>query len=133
MNKKLILTENEQDILLTMWEVDRPMTRADILNSVKNRTWKETSFYGLLNSLMEKGAIQVGDIVKSGKVFGRTYMPTLTKEEYDLMQLELSLESINPSKSTFFNHLTNLVKANKLNEDDLNSLNDIIRESENEK
>lgn len=133
MDIKFILTENEYDILIAMWDVGSPMTRANILNSVKNRKWKEASFYGLLNSLMEKGAIEVDDIVKSGKVFGRTYIPTLSKDEYDLMQLELNFEKINPSKSTFFSYLISLVKSDLLSNDDLNRLNDIIMNTENKK
>lgn len=125
--QKYILSENEESILNTLWRENRPLTRAEILELTENRDWKENSIHGILNTLLEKEAIAVADIVKTGKTFGRTYIYNITEKDYDLMQLELSMERISAPKSTFMSFFSNLVKSDKLSEKDLKELEDILK------
>lgn len=124
---KYILSENEESILRTLWREDRPLTRSQIIELTKNREWKENSIHGILNTMLEKEAIVVGEIVQTGKTFGRTYVYNISEKEYDLMQLEYTVEKVKPSKSTFINFFSNFVKSDNLTTKDLKELEEIIR------
>lgn len=121
------LSENEKQILDTMWMEKRALTRSEIINFTKNKTWKETSIHILLNQLLDKHAIKVDKIVKTGKSFGRTYKPTLTRDEYELMQLETFFKETNPSNPTLINFFSSLIKSKKIDKSFLDDLELLIQ------
>ncbi|MDO5755606.1 MAG: BlaI/MecI/CopY family transcriptional regulator [Tissierellia bacterium] len=131
MKKVLNLTANEESILQTLWEQDRPLSRSEILRLTEDREWKTTSFYGLLNKLLERNLIEVDGIVPTGKNFGRAYVPTVTKKEYDLMKLEQNMESVKPDKDVFFKFVSNLVKSKHLDHADIDELQEILNNKKN--
>jgi len=46
------------------------------------KTWKDSSVHILLNGMLQKGVIREAGFVKRSKTYGRTFTPTLTREEY---------------------------------------------------
>ena len=78
----MILTKSEMEIMDVLWSSQGPMSRSDILESSPQKSWKDSSVHILLNGLLKKGAIREAGLVKRSKTFGRTFAPTLTREEY---------------------------------------------------
>ena len=76
------LTRSEMQIMDVLWESDCPLSRSDLLEKSLDKCWKDSSVHILLNGLLRKGAIQEAGLVKRSKTFGRTFIPTLTREEY---------------------------------------------------
>ena len=76
------LTKSEMEIMDVLWESGKPMSRADLLERSEEKTWKDSSVHILLNGLLVKGAIREAGFVKRSKTYGRTFAPTLTREEY---------------------------------------------------
>ena len=76
------LTKSEMEIMDVLWESDVPLSRADLLARSEEKTWKDSSVHILLNGLLVKGAIREAGVVKRSKTYGRTFLPTLTREEY---------------------------------------------------
>lgn len=76
------LTRSEMEIMDVLWEANTPMSRADLLSHSQEKTWKDSSVHILLNGLLQKGAIREAGFVKRSKTYGRTFLPTLTREEY---------------------------------------------------
>ena len=76
------LTKSEMQIMDVLWEANTPMSRSDLLAQSKDKSWKDSSVHILLNGLLEKGAIREAGFVKRSKTYGRTFAPTLTREEY---------------------------------------------------
>ncbi len=76
------LTKSEMQIMDVMWAADIPLSRADLLERSEGKSWKDSSVHILLNGLLEKGAIREAGFVKRSKTYGRTFVPTLTREEY---------------------------------------------------
>ena len=79
---KMELTKSEMQIMDVLWEANTPMSRSDLLAQSKDKSWKDSSVHILLNGLLEKGAIREAGFVKRSKTYGRTFAPTLTREEY---------------------------------------------------
>ena len=79
---RLELTRSEMEIMDVMWESNVPMSRADLLAHSEEKTWKDSSVHILLNGLLRKDAIREAGVVKRSKTYGRTFLPTMTREEY---------------------------------------------------
>ena len=76
------LTKSEMEIMDVLWNEEAPLSRSDLLARGEEKSWKDSSVHILLNGLLEKGAIEEVGFVKRSKTYGRTFAPTLTREEY---------------------------------------------------
>ena len=76
------LTKSEMQIMDVLWASDVPLSRSDLLEQSEHKSWKDSSVHILLKGLLQKGAIQEAGFVKRSKTYGRTFTPTLTREEY---------------------------------------------------
>lgn len=76
------LTKSEMEIMDVLWGSSRPLSRSDLLEKSEEKSWKDSSVHILLNGLLQKQAIREAGMVKRSKTYGRTFEPTLTREEY---------------------------------------------------
>ncbi len=76
------LTKSEMEIMDVFWASDAPLSRADLLSRDGEKTWKDGSVHILLNGLLQKDAIREVGFVRRSKTYGRTFEPTMTREEY---------------------------------------------------
>ena len=76
------LTKSEMEIMDVLWCDGRALSRADFLERSAEKTWKDSSVHILLNGLLKKGAIREAGFVRHNKTYGRTFLPTMTREEY---------------------------------------------------
>jgi predicted transcriptional regulator len=65
-----------------LWGENAPLSRSDLLARGEQKSWKDSSVHILLNGLLQKGAIEEVGFVKRSKTYGRTFAPTVTREEY---------------------------------------------------
>lgn len=70
------------EIMDVLWNENVPLSRSDLLARGEEKSWKDSSVHILLNGLLQKGAIKEVGFVKRSKTYGRTFAPTLTREEY---------------------------------------------------
>lgn len=78
----MVLTKSEMEIMDVLWQSDAALSRADLLERSEEKNWKDSSVHILLNGLLHKGAIREHGFVKRSKTYGRTFLPTMTREEY---------------------------------------------------
>lgn len=76
------LTKSEMQIMDVLWEDGGALSRSDFLERSEGKSWKDSSIHILLNGLLNKGVIREAGYVKRSKTYGRTFVPTLTREEY---------------------------------------------------
>jgi len=76
------LTKSEMEIMDVLWEDGGALSRSDFLERSQEKSWKDSSVHILLNGLLNKGAIREAGIVKRSKTYGRTFLPTMSREEY---------------------------------------------------
>lgn len=76
------LTKSELEIMDVFWGAQAPLSRSDLLGSEEDKSWKDSSIHILLNGLLQKQAIQAVGFVRRSKTYGRTFAPTLSREEY---------------------------------------------------
>lgn len=78
----MILTRSEMEIMDVLWNAGKPMSRSDILDCSEDKTWKDSSVHILLNGLLRKEIIREVGFVKRSKTYGRTFAPTMSREEF---------------------------------------------------
>lgn len=121
------LTSKELEIMELMWVRGQPLSRADIIElSEGSRTWKANSVHVILNSMLDKGALEVDGFVKTRKNYGRTFRPTVTREEYAVMQMKASLYSIPKIVST-------LVNDDDVSDETIHALEEILLQKRKER
>lgn len=76
------LTKSEMEIMDVLWQDGGALSRSDLLERSEEKNWKDSSVHILLNGLLNKGAICEAGFVKRSKTYGRTFLPTMTREEY---------------------------------------------------
>ena len=81
-NVRVELTRSEMEIMDVLWCDGGALSRADFLERSEEKTWKDSSVHILLNGLLNKGAIREAGFVRHNKTYGRTFLPTMSREEY---------------------------------------------------
>ncbi len=76
------LTKSEMEIMDVFWAAEEPLSRSDLLTRSQHKSWKDSSVHILLNGMLCKGVIREAGFVKRSKTYGRTFAPTLSREEY---------------------------------------------------
>ena len=76
------LTKSELEIMDVLWNENIPMSRAELLARDEEKSWRDSSVHILLNGLLQKGVIREAGFVRRSKTYGRTFVPTLTREQY---------------------------------------------------
>ena len=76
------LTKSEMEIMDVLWNEGKPLSRSDLLERNEEKSWKDSSIHILLNGLLQKKAITEAGFVRRSKTYGRTFVPTMTREEY---------------------------------------------------
>lgn len=76
------LTRSEMEIMDVLWAAEQPLSRSDLLENSQGKSWKDSSVHILLNGMLQKGVIREAGFVKRSKTYGRTFEPTVTREQY---------------------------------------------------
>lgn len=76
------LSQREEELMEMLWELDKPMSRPDFIQTQWSRTWKDNYLPVMLQSLEKKGLIYVCGIELQGRNYVRQFKPTLSKEEF---------------------------------------------------
>lgn len=84
------LTRSENEIMELMWKEGHPLSRSEIIELTPERTWKPSSIHILLNSMLDKKAIEVAGFVQSTKNYARTFTPCVSADSYAVMQIRNS-------------------------------------------
>ena len=117
------LTKSEMQIMDVLWASDVPLSRSDLLEQSEQKSWKDSSVHILLNGLLQKEAIREAGFVKRSKTYGRTFAPTLTREEY----FATTIYS-HPNKPEIVGLFAALLKRKDITPDQLNQMEELLRQ-----
>ncbi len=117
------LTKSELQIMDVLWASDVPLSRSDLLEHSEEKTWKDSSVHILLNGLLAKGAIQEAGFVKRSKTYGRTFVPSLTREEYFATTI-----FCHTHKPQFVGLMEALLRREDITAEDLNQVEKLVQE-----
>lgn len=116
------LPDSELEIMIIIWEYDRPVTRFEIESKLdEDRKLSPTTILSFLSRLQEKGFLEVS---KAGK--NNVYSAIIDRESYTQAESKNVLKKL--YKNSVKNFLTALYDGNNLTEKDLQELEAYIEE-----
>lgn len=119
------LSAREEDVMSVLWKVDKPLTGLGVTEASDGLS--HYTVQGVLRNLLEKGYIEVADVVYSGKTLSRSYKYVISAEEY-------AADQFNAMKKTAFNFsalnfVDNLIKSE--DESILDELEEVLNKYKN--
>lgn len=116
------LPDSELEIMLIIWEYERPVTRFEIEDKLdEDRNLSPTTILSFLSRLQEKGFLEVS---KDGK--NNVYSAIIEKESYMQAESKNMLKKL--YKNSVKNFLASLYDGDNLSEEDLQELEAYIEE-----
>lgn len=110
-----------------LWSQDQGLIATEINNLAKEKTWKNTSIHLILNSLLDKRAIIVDGMVRSGRTYSRVFKSAITPEEYSLGQIKQNASYSKDKKSFISNLLISLIDSDEVNMDTIAKIEEKIK------
>lgn len=83
---KIKVSPKEVEILNILWSSEKPLTAKQIYES--NQKLVLSTIQATLKKLTAKELVKVDDIIYSGTVLTRSYVPNINKEEFILKQYD---------------------------------------------
>lgn len=77
-----MITYNEYNILLAIWNAGRALTAKEILASMENKSFKDRTIHSILNAMLEKGLIYVDGQKLSSRIYSRCFNASISFAEY---------------------------------------------------
>lgn len=80
----MVMDKREQRIMELLWEQasGEALGVADFERLLADQKFSKPSIFKALQSLMDKGYIDVAGLCQVGTVYARTYIPRITREQY---------------------------------------------------
>lgn len=116
------ITEAEMEIMKIIWEENKEITTAEILEKLpKENSWKTTTVMTLVARLIEKKVLNVNKI---GKL--NYYSAKVTEEEYKAVQTDVFLDDMHNGSIRSF--IATLYNSRKISKKDIADLKNWIKE-----
>ena len=116
------ITEAEMEIMKIIWEENKEITTAEILEKLpKENSWKTTTVMTLVTRLIEKNVLNVN---KVGKL--NHYSAKVTEEEYKAAQTDVFLDDMHNGSIRSF--IATLYNSRKISKKDIADLKNWIKE-----
>lgn len=77
-----MITYNEYNILLAIWNEGHALTAKEILASMENKSFKDRTIHSILNAMLEKGLIYVDGQKLSSRIYSRCFNASISFAEY---------------------------------------------------
>lgn len=83
------LTKSELEVMEVFWNSENELTSSEFIarSEEVGAHWQKSYVHLLINSLLNKGMIEIVGFIKNAKNYSRTFKAKLSKKEYILMRL----------------------------------------------
>lgn len=120
------LTRRDLDVLSVLWDSERPLTASEIVAA--NPALNKNTVQPVLRKLLKNELVQVADIVYSGTVLSRSYIPSISRQELSLYRLSSEYRQLEKdvSKASFFSFLLKTEDNQEKFQEDLRELEELL-------
>ena len=124
-------TVSELSILRLLWEEKIALSGSEILERLPKLNLFSTSIYTILDGMVDKGVLKVDGKIRRGKRFARTFVPTMSQEDFAALQVVKLTPNV-PKYDRLVGLFTALVKHDGIDEETLSSLEDFLQKQRKE-
>ena len=120
------LTRRDLDVLSVLWDSERPLTASEIVAA--NPALNKNTVQPVLRKLLKNELVQVADIVYSGTVLSRSYIPSISRQELSLYRLSSEYRQLEKdvSKASFVSFLLKTEENQEKFQKDLRELEELL-------
>jgi len=122
-----ILSQTEMDVLELLWKSEKALSRAEIFEGLPRKKKYPTAINQILNNMMEKNVIRVDGLVRCGKIYGRTYAPALSREEFLVHQAQELMPDVSPEER-FLRTVSVWSENEEIGQETLSELENLLKE-----
>lgn len=121
-------TTRDLDILNILWDAQKAMTASEIVNAKTELTMNTVQ--SVLRKLLKKEIVKVADIVYSGTVLSRSYVPTISSEDFALIHLSNEFQKLNHkvSKASIVATLLNSEQDDAKTQKEIEEIEHLLKE-----
>lgn len=121
------LSKSEYEVLTLLWAENRGLTAVEINDLATDKSWVSTSIHLILTSMLDKGAIEVDGMVRSGRTYSRIFKAALTPEEYSLMQIKQNTSFAKDKNLAMTKLFVCLIDSEEINMDTIRKIEALIK------
>lgn len=120
------LTRRDLDVLSVLWDSEKPLTASEIVAA--NPALNKNTVQPVLRKLLKNELVQVADIVYSGTVLSRSYIPSISRQELSLYRLSSEYRQLEKdvSKASFVSFLLKTEENQEKFQKDLRELEELL-------
>ena len=120
------LTRRDLDVLSVLWDSEKPLTASEIVAA--NPALNKKTVQPVLRKLLKNELVQVADIVYSGTVLSRSYIPSISRQELSLYRLSSEYRQLEKdvSKASFVSFLLKTEENQEKFQEDLRELEELL-------
>lgn len=120
------LTHRDLDVLSVLWDSKKPLTASEIVAA--NPALNKNTVQPVLRKLLKNELVQVADIVYSGTVLSRSYIPSISRQELSLYRLSSEYRQLEKdvSKASFVSFLLKTEENQEKFQKDLRELEELL-------
>jgi len=108
------------------------MTASEINSRCKEKSWKDASIHLILANMIDKGAIVVDGIVRSGRTYGRIFKAAITPEEYSMMQIKQNALFTNDRRGSMTKLFARLIDSDEVNLETISKIEALLKKKKEE-
>lgn len=127
------LSISEYEILSLLWSEERGLTAGEINSLSNEKSWKDLSIHLILTNMLEKGAIVVDGMVRSGRTYSRVFNAAITPEEYSLMQVTQNASATKNKSAVITGLMSALIDGDNISNEDIDKIEELIKRKKKER
>lgn len=124
-------TVSELSILRLLWEEKEALSGSEMLERLPELNLFATSIYTILDGMVDKGVLTIHGKVRRGKRFARTFVPTVSQEDFAAMQVVKLMPNVS-KYDRLVGIFTALVKHDGIDAETLSSLEEFLQRQRKE-
>lgn len=123
-----MISNNEYNVLLTIWKAGRALSAQEIVENMEDKTFKDRTIHSILNAMLEKGLIYVDGQRLSSRIYCRLFNTSLNFEQFQSQQISESPVYQENKSRVLPGIFSALVKDDDISAETLNELEALIEE-----
>ena len=76
-----LMTQKEEDLMEFLWKQATPLTITEMAG-IGQEEWNQVTLFRIVKGLLNKGYLKIHGFEKNNTQYARSFIPSLTKEEY---------------------------------------------------
>lgn len=76
-----LITQKEEDLMEFLWKQATPLTITEMAG-IGQEEWNQVTLFRIVKGLLNKGYLKIHGFEKNNTQYARSFIPSLTKEEY---------------------------------------------------